>query len=262
MKFEGQKVFITGGDRGIGKELVKVLIAKGVKDFAILSRSLSGFEALKKAFPSIHFKGFKGNVTDVETIKDLVDSLKNSWGVVDMLINNAGVVSAGHLEESSDDDIINQINVNLTGPALLTKHLLPLLKKSKQASIINVSSGLGLIAMPFYAVYASTKAGIRQFSDAIRREFTPYNIHVLCIYPTATDTDMMESSSRKNMDSPEMVAEESIAALEQGKVNIVFGGMKRKKDALFNFIHPEAMDEEIAERYEDLEFATRNHRAM
>lgn len=262
MKFEGQKVFITAGDRGIGKELVKALIDKGVKNFAIMSRSLSGFEALTNEFPSVNFKGFKGDVSDIAAIKNSVNALKDSWGMVDMLINNAGVVSAGNLETSSDEDIINQITVNLIGPALLTKHLFPLLKKSEQAAIINISSGLGLIAMPFYSVYASTKAGIRQFSEAIRREFAPHNIKVLCAYPTATDTDMMESSSRQNMDSPGMVAKETIAALERGEINIVFGGIQRKKDALFNFTNPKEMDKEIHKRYEQLEASTKNHRAM
>ncbi|MDO1501727.1 SDR family oxidoreductase [Winogradskyella maritima] len=227
MKFNNKKVIITGGDRGIGKELVKVLINKGVADFAIMSRSLSGLDALNSEFPAVNFIGLKGNVADSADIKKAVAKIMQDWGSLDMLVHNAGVVSAGSLLDMSDEDISTQIQVNLIGPALLTKHCIPLLKKSDEPQIINLSSGLGLIAMPFYSVYAITKAGIRQFSDAIRREFAPDNIHILCVYPTATDTDMMENSKRENMDSPEMVAKESIAALERGDINIVFGGRQR-----------------------------------
>lgn len=262
MKHRNIKVFITGGDRGIGKELVNVLIKKGVKDFALMSRSLSGLDALKQEFASVNFLGLKGNVADANDIKDAVSEIEQQWGMLDMLINNAGVVSAGSLLDMSDEDISTQIQVNLIGPALLTKHCLPLLKKSEQPQIINLSSGLGLIAMPFYSVYASTKAGIRQFSDAIRREFAPENVQVLCVYPTATDTDMMENSKRENMDSPEMVARESIEALERGDINVFFGGKQREKDALYNFTHPEKMDEDIASKYDQLKKATQGHRAM
>ena len=262
MKYNGRKVLITGGDRGIGREMVKVLIDKGVQDFAIVSRSLSGLDTLKENFPSVNFIGLKGNVANAEHIKEVVNELIDKWGSLDMLINNAGVVSAGSLLDSSDDDISTQIQVNLIGPALLTKHCMPLLTKSDRPQIINLSSGLGLIAMPFYSVYASTKAGIRQFSDAIRREFAPDNVQVLCVYPTATDTDMMENSKRENMDSPEMVAKESIAALERGDINIVFGGIQREKDALYNFVHPKQMDSDIAAKYDQLKKATQGHRSM
>lgn len=262
MNFKNKKVLITGGDRGIGKELVKVLIGKGVTDFAIMSRSLSGLPDLQKEFENINFTGFKGDMSSLDDIKQMVGEITEQWGVLDLLINNAGVVSAGLLEDISDEDINTMIQVNLTGPVWLTKHCLPLLLKSTSPAVVNLSSGLGLIAMPFYAVYASTKAGIRQFSDALRREFAPNEMQVLCVYPTATDTDMMSSSGRDNMDSPEMVARESIAALERGEINVVFGGRQREKDALFNFVYPETMDADIGKKYDQLKKSTQGHRAM
>ena len=82
------------------------------------------------------------------------------------------MVSAGLLSELSDEDIINLININLTGLILQTKKALPLLKKSKEGAIMNISSGYGYIAMPFYSVYAATKAAVGQFSDAMRKSCT------------------------------------------------------------------------------------------
>ena len=83
------------------------------------------------------------------------------WGSIDLLINNAGVVSAGALESISDEDIVAQININVTGLILLTKYALPLLKKSNEAAIVNVSSGIALIGLPFYATYAATKGAVK-----------------------------------------------------------------------------------------------------
>ncbi len=262
MNFTGKKVLITGGDKGIGKELTKGFIKKGVSHIAIMSRSLSGFSELESNHPDVEFIGIKGDMSSIDDLKDLVKQIENSWGSIDILVNNAGVVSAGELETILDEDIVTMIQVNLTGAILLTKYSLPFLLKSDAPTVINISSGLGLIGMPFYGVYAATKAGLKQFSDSLRREYAPQNLNVICVYPTATDTDMMTSSGRENMDSPTMVAQESIAALERGDINIVFGGLQREKDALFNFAHPEKMDQSIAEKYEELKESTQDHRAM
>lgn len=101
-----------------------------------------------------------------------IAAVSEHWGGLDILINNAGVVSAGLLTDLSDEDIINQVNINVTGLILLTKKALPLLIKSKEGAIMNMSSGYGYIAMPFYSVYAATKAAVGQFSDAIEGSCT------------------------------------------------------------------------------------------
>ena len=262
MNLKNKKVLITGGDKGIGKELTKGFINKGVSHIAIMSRSLSGLTELEKEYPDVNFIGVKGDMSVTEDLKNLITEIEQSWGSFDILVNNAGVVSAGAFESISDEDVVIMIQVNLTGAILLTKYSMPLLLKSDAPAVMNISSGLGLIGMPFYGVYAATKAGLRQFSDSLRREYAPQNLNVICVYPTATDTDMMTSSGRENMDSPAMVAQESIAALERGDIKIVFGGLQREKDVLFNFAHPEKMDESIAEKYDDLKKSTQNHRAM
>ncbi|MEJ2005830.1 MAG: SDR family NAD(P)-dependent oxidoreductase, partial [Cyclobacteriaceae bacterium] len=138
-----------------------------------------------------------------------------------------------------------------------------LLKKSDEAALINVSSGLGFIARPFYNVYAVTKAGVRQFSEAMRRELKDFQIHVMTVYPTATDTPMMKNAEvGKEMDNPDDVARISLDGLENKEIDVILGGEKRIQNVKKNFLNPLEMDEVIAGQFEALRERTKNHRAM
>ncbi len=262
MKLKDKKVLITGGTEGIGKALVAGLVAREVKQIAVMARKIEGLNALEKEFPAAEFLKLMGDVSDLNTIRNGVEKIRENWGSLDILVNNAGVVAAGLLENISDEDITSQIAINLTAPIVLTKYCLPLLKESKEAAIMNISSGLGLIGMPYYSVYASTKSGIRQFSDALRRELTSANIQVICIYPTATDTGMMKTADTTGMDSPEMVAEKSIEGLITGEINVIFGGEQRLRDHRLNFEAPLEMDKKVAENIDALKKRSAKHRAM
>ncbi|QCK16748.1 SDR family NAD(P)-dependent oxidoreductase [Mangrovivirga cuniculi] len=258
-----KKIVITGGSAGIGKSFLKELIKRGANNFAIIGRSEKPLEKLTQEFPDVNFVLIQGDVSALRDIERIVLMVEKHLGGADVLINNAGVVSAGGLEDISDEDIINQININLTGLILLTKKMMPLLKESKEGAIINVSSGLGYIAMPFYSVYAATKAGVRQFSDALRREFHMYPLHIMTVYPTATDTPMMKNADMdKEMDDPDMVAKESIDGLLNGELNVVFGGEQREKDIKTNFEEPLKIDEKAKAAYDNLKQRTKKHRAM
>ncbi len=262
MELKGKKVLITGGSAGIGKAMIKELTKHGVKDIAVIGRKKDKLDQLESDFDNVDFLSLQGDVSKIEDLDRSVDTIKKKWGALDILINNAGVVSAGLLSDVSDEDIIAQININVTGLILLTKKCLPLLKNSKEGAIINVSSGLGYVAMPFYSVYATTKAGVRQFSDALRRELHMYPLHIMTVYPTATDTNMMESADVNGMDSPDEVAKASIEGLLKGKINIIMGGEEKEEQAKMNFLQPKKMDEIAINNYDDLKQRTTTHRSM
>ncbi|MGK7391443.1 MAG: SDR family NAD(P)-dependent oxidoreductase [Candidatus Cyclobacteriaceae bacterium M2_1C_046] len=262
MQLKNKKIFITGGSAGIGKSLLKEFSGRGVKDIAVMGRRMEPMEQLQKEFPEINFILIQGDVGNPTDIRKAIQELSDKWNELDILVNNAGVVSASLLSELSDDDIINQININLTGLILLTKKALPLLKKSEEGAIINVSSGLGYIAMPFYNVYAATKAGVKQFSDAMRRELFQYPIHIMTIYPTATATPMMEKAKVNKMEDPDDVAKRTVEALIKKEINVIFGGEQRIKDIHTNFNEPREMDKIAQERFEALRERTEKHRAM
>ncbi len=262
MDFSEKHICITGASAGIGKSLLHEFVRRGSKNIAVVARRTEPLVELEKEFPGVNFLIVPGDLGNPEDVSAIADKINNEWGKLDILVNNAGVVSAALLDEMSDEDVIAQININLTGLILLTKKCLSLLKSSDDAALINVSSGLGFIARPFYNVYAVTKAGVRHFSEAMRRELKDFPIHVMTIYPTATDTPMMENAAVGEMDNPDDVARGSIDGLLNGEIDVIFGGEQRVEDVKKNFLEPRQMDEKIATQFEALRERTKNHRAM
>ncbi len=262
MQLEGKHVLITGGTRGIGKCMVQELVGQGVKNIAVIARDKQSLKKLSEDFPEVKFLRIAGDVANIEVLREAAARIEDKWGHLDVLINNAGIVSAGPLEDIQDEDLYDQVAVNLTAVLLLTKYCIPLLKSAEDGAILNISSGLGLIGMPFYAVYGSTKAAISQFSDSMRRELAPFNISVTCSFPTATDTDMMEKFKGREMDSPEYVAKRSLEAMTNKEIQVVFGGEKREEEVKLNFESPKELDKTIAENYEDRKKASLGHKAV
>lgn len=262
MNLENKRILITGGSAGIGKALIREFLQHGVQQIAVVGRKEAALEQLQREFPETPFLLLPGDVSKTEDLDRVITQVSQRWGDLDMLINNAGVVSAGLLSEMREEDIISQININLTGLILLTKKALPLLKNSSEGGIINISSGYGYIAMPFYSVYAATKAGVRQFSDALRRELAPHSIHVMTVYPSATDTPMMETAVVDNMDTPEEVAKMTLEGLLAGEINVILGGEERQRQIQLNFNEPRKMDEIASASYKALELRTAKHRSM
>ncbi len=263
MNLSNKKILVTGGSAGIGKALIEEFSKKGVTDIAVMGRTADKLNTLEEEFPLVNFLKMQGDVFNLADIKNVSKRVKEEWGMLGILVNNAGVVSAGLLEEISDEDIINQININVSGLILLTKHLLPLLKKGSEGALVNVSSGLGYIGMPFYSVYAATKAAVKHFSEAMRRELADYPIHVMTIYPTATDTQMMETAKvDSKMDSPEKVAISTIKGLLNKEIEVILGGQQRKDTIQENFENPLEVDQKVEGQFEGLRKRAEKHRSM
>lgn len=110
MELRNKKVLITGGSVGIGKALVQELVQRGVQNIAVMGRRLEPIEVLKAEFPTRNFLAIQGNVGNPKDLDKAIATISKTWGELDILINNAGVVSAGLLAEVSEEDVINQIN--------------------------------------------------------------------------------------------------------------------------------------------------------
>lgn len=268
MKMEDKRVLITGGSSGIGLALAGALLARGAH-VAISGRRA---ERVAQALEELKAQGFSahGIVADVASAEGRATTLKEALaalGGLDVLINNAGGVRAGRLENTAEAELQAMIDVDLVAPILLTRAALPALRESGNATIVNVASGIALVGAPFYATYAAVKAGLARFGESLRRELKGEGIHVLTAYPGATDTPMM-ASNRAGADlgfarEPAFAVAEAIAVgIEAEAFEVIRGGETRAQMITLNRDNPAAIDERFLGLKAALEEAVGNHSAL
>jgi uncharacterized oxidoreductase len=268
MKLEGKRVLITGGSSGIGFAIAKALLAKGAR-VAITGRRptvvSAATEELRKTGGSV--TGIVADVSTEEGRTNTLDRARDALGGLDILVNNAGGVRAGRLEATTEADIEAILNVDLLAPILLTRAALPSLRASGHAMVVNVTSGIALIGAPFYATYAAAKAGLARFGEALRRELKGEGIHVLTLYPGATDTPMMRTNRAGaelgfSREPASAVADAAIDGIETGAFEVIRGGESRAQMIALNRDNPAEIDERMLNMKPALEEAVKDHSAL
>lgn len=265
MEINGKRILITGGSSGIGFELARALQARGGRVLITGRRIDYVTIAVQRLAATGDISGVAADVTTPEGRASSLSHAHDALGGLDILINNAGGVRAGRLEALGEDEIRAMIEVNLTGPMLLTQAALPSLRKSGQGLIVNVSSGIALLALPFYTAYAGVKAGIASFGEALRRELAGEGIDVLTVFPTATDTPMMKTSGVSppgGRESAADVARETVEAIIENRREVVRGDADRLAMIATNKTDPAAVDAALRPMKQALELAVRDHSAL
>jgi len=196
-------VLITGGTKGLGKSLVKLFLKKGFQ-VVTFSRKSKDISKLKKEFKKYgeNLVVTKGDVGKSAQIKSIVKRAVKKYGKIDVLINNAGIVKLNLLHKTSEKDWDLIMNVNLKGPYLLCKEVLPIMIKNKGGTIINVSSGLGKKGAPRFSAYCASKFGVIGLTESLSKEVKDKGIKVYSVCPGSVKTPMYFSlvqyrSSRK-----------------------------------------------------------------
>ena len=192
MQLKGKCVLITGAGSGIGRALAVEAARRGMT-VALCGRradALAQTAALLGA-GTAHIV-IQADVTRPDARRMLVDRIRERWGKLDVLINNAGIVAGGAVESLNDDALERVLATNVTAPIALTRDLLPLLLAGRPSRVVNVGSMFGDIAFPLFAAYSASKFGLRGFSDALRREFRDRGVGVTYAAPRATKTEAVE----------------------------------------------------------------------
>ncbi|MBI2985618.1 MAG: SDR family oxidoreductase [Deltaproteobacteria bacterium] len=205
MKLKDKVALITGGGRGIGKAIALAYAREGAK-LAICARTASEIEETAKEIKVLGTEclAVVCDVSVEETVTKLAQQVKDKFGRIDVLINNAGVMTRPvPIAETEVKKWDYTINVNLRGPFLVTKAVLPLMMRQKSGAIINVSSSIGRGAYANFGAYAVSKWGIEGFTQTLAAEVRSYNIGVNSVEPGYVATKLTGYSGS----SPESVTE-------------------------------------------------------
>jgi 3-oxoacyl-[acyl-carrier protein] reductase len=205
MKLEDKVALVTGGGRGIGKAIALAYASEGAK-LAICARTESEVEqsAREIRITKAEAEGWVCDVSIEESVRAFVQNVIQKFGRIDILVNNAGVmtrpVPTTDLEVKKWD---YTMAVNLRGPFLMSKAVLPIMMKQKSGSIINVSSMIGRGAYPNFIAYATSKWGLEGFTQNLAAEVRSSHIRVNSVEPGVVATKLSGYSGSK----PESVTE-------------------------------------------------------
>ncbi|MBC9911964.1 oxidoreductase [Chitinophaga varians] len=184
--------FVTGASKGLGRDLVKKLLAGGYR-VAATSRNL---DELSKIATDDNFLPLSMQVTDEASVaKALADTVVR-FGRVDVVVNNAGYGLAGGLEELSDSEARGNFDINVFGTLNVIRKVLPYFRAQKSGHIFNVSSIAGFTgSFPGFGIYCATKFAVDGLSESLATEVKPFGIHVTIVSPGYFRTDFLASGS-------------------------------------------------------------------
>ncbi|WP_088242436.1 SDR family oxidoreductase [Calothrix rhizosoleniae] len=228
MKLSGHKVLITGGNGGIGLELAREFVTRG-NQVAICGRDTQKLAQAKTLLGDV--KTVQSDLAIASQIPLLVREAAEQLGGLSILVNNAGIQRNFSFSQADTthiaQDIAEEIQVNLTSLMILTAACLPMLKTTKSAAVINISSALAITPKASAPVYCSTKAAVHSFSQTLRyqMEDTLPMVKVFEVIPPLVDTQMTSGRGDKKI-TPRQVAIETFRGLETNQYEIYVGKAK------------------------------------
>jgi 3-oxoacyl-[acyl-carrier protein] reductase len=228
MNLKGKTALVTGASRGIGRAIALELAQQGVKRLLLVARNRQ-----KLAEVAAEIKAFEVEVitlaVDLTQPIDVNITIANAWreyGPIHLLVNCAGVAHQAPFLQANLPQMQEEISLNILGMVTITRLVARRMAKEREGIIVNVSSLMGKVAAPTMSTYSATKFAILGFTQALRSELAPYNIKVVALLPTLTDTDMARGLHPFRWVLPmtaERVAKVLIAGLRWGSPEILVG---------------------------------------
>ena len=196
-------IIVTGGTRGIGAAIVRVLANTGYNVVLNYKKSDEIAEKAKEEFTNkgYNVEIFKADVSKREEVKKLIEFTLNKFGTIDAIVNNAGIDNEKLFQNITDEDWNNVINNNLYSAFCMSQEVIPTMISKQNGCIINISSIYGTNGGSFAVAYSAAKAGIIGMTKSLAKELGPSNIRVNAIAPGIIDTDMNKGFSKEDIDA-------------------------------------------------------------
>ena len=223
MNITNKTILVTGGGSGIGFEIAKLLSQKGNK-VIITGRTASKLQKAAAQLTNVSF--IATDINSEADIDGLIDKINRDYGGLDILINNAGHASVYHLDEAVNayHKASAEIHTNYLSVIRLTEKLLPLLKASKEAAIVTVSSIVAFVPGINLPTYAASKAALHSYTQALRHTLAKTTgIKVFELMPPLVNTEFSVEIGGENGIAPEVVAEGLINGLENDEFELHIG---------------------------------------
>uniref|UniRef100_B8HPS3 Short-chain dehydrogenase/reductase SDR n=1 Tax=Cyanothece sp. (strain PCC 7425 / ATCC 29141) TaxID=395961 RepID=B8HPS3_CYAP4 len=228
MNLKGKTALVTGASRGIGRAIALALAAQGVQCLILVGRDQ---HRLVEVAAEIEVSGVKAvplalDLTQTFQVNGAIAQAWRTYGPIHLLINCAGVAHQTPFLKSRLPQVQEEIAVNLIGLYTITRLVARRMATRREGTIVNVSSLMGKIAAPTMATYSATKFALLGFTQALRGELAPYNVRVVALLPSLTDTDMVRDLDWFRWVLPltaAQVAQTLVAGLQGDKQEIVVG---------------------------------------
>jgi 3-oxoacyl-[acyl-carrier protein] reductase len=193
-------ILITGANRGIGHNILKKIATCGYTVIGT-SRSKDGADMITDAIKDSNGKGVVMDVTNQDSINTSINKIKEDYGVIYGLVNNAGITNDNLLMRMSDEQWNSVIETNLTSLYRVTKSVVKDMMKARTGRIVNIGSIVGLMGNAGQSNYSATKSGLLGFTKSLARELSSRNINVNAVSPGFIDTDMTKALSDDQIES-------------------------------------------------------------
>lgn len=212
-RFEGKAAIVTGASRGIGREIALHLANEGAKVAVNYSGSKEKADEVVELIKNAGGEAFaiQADVSNQESVKNMIDETIATFGSIDILVNNAGITRDNLLMRMKEDEWDDVININLKGVFLCTKGVTRQMMRQRAGKIVNVASIVGVSGNPGQANYVAAKAGVIGLTKTTAKELATRNINVNAVAPGFITTDMTEALS-------EDVQKQMLANIPLGKL--------------------------------------------
>lgn len=200
MKNSKPVALVTGAGGGIGSAVVTKFASQGY-DVALADLSVEALEVVLKNLPRSNEvvqaqlvpKLFVGDLTDADYCDNLPKQVFESFGRLDVLVNNAGLMRRGDITQTSDDDYALSMAVNVEAPFRLCRAAIPLMAQKGSGAIVNVASCWGIYPGPNHLIYCTTKAAVAAMTKCLARDHAKDNIRVNAVCPNEVNTPMLRT---------------------------------------------------------------------
>lgn len=202
-------ILITGSSSGLGFALSELLYSCDQYRVAITARKFSQVKLRDRFIEKDNFKIFDLDIVQEKSRKKCLKEIRELWGDVDILINNAGICFRSVVEHMTEEDEQLQMKTNYFGPLALIRDIVPSMREKGRGKIINVSSVSGMIAMPTMSSYSASKHALEGASEALWYEMKPYGINVSLIQPGFIKSNSFQNVYYTSNSNPDNLDPES-----------------------------------------------------